>query len=228
MLPGHFPKCSISSPDTGHLLRWLLLFIVRYLASLGMSLRSQTCQDSYSNNISIEDCLVSTRFVLCMTNLNPTPAAHGWYYLHSGSMNVGVCLVESECVEYFSSHLSYSTALKSRPDNKDLGSLGAESCNSCILMHLLRRCMDPGICCHGHLGKHTRVWVRLLVCTSDHGSIWYLPTDIPLPRVLVPNSCWPGSQSSLFYVSYLQVAIFEGGTLFIDIAATAHMLMGTC
>jgi len=52
---------------------------------------------------------------------------------------------------------SYSTSRESRPDNKDLGRLGAELLSSCILMHLLRRCMDPRICCHGHLGRHARV-----------------------------------------------------------------------
>ena len=61
------------------------------------------------------------------------------------------------------SSFSYSTSRKSCPDNKDLGRLGAESRSSPILMHLLCRCMDPWICCHGHLGQHARVWVPLLV-----------------------------------------------------------------
>jgi len=44
--------------------------------------------------------------------------------------------------------------------------------------------------------------------------------DVPVPREIVPSGCWPEVTSPLYYVNYVLIAVFEGGTLFSRAATT--------
>jgi hypothetical protein len=215
MLPGHFLKFSTSFRDTGHPWHCLFFFIVRNFCINSMALYLRRCQDHFSTHISVKLCLGMSRFVTCKIYvifgycLPLTCSLRVNRHWHVLSRKWAHCISIDSILNFMPVILTIRT-----------WAVWGRSRRVAIFLSIFFAAMwIPGFIVMGFW--EGTVECKCSCCHVQPATNWRLATDVSVPREIVPSGCWPEVQSSSYYISYVLLAIFEGGVL------SAQMILHT-